>query len=124
MSALAPSRTPNALAGAPGPPDDCLLAVFTRGERAGALRIATAAADGLRRAEIGPREIAFEGLLHADADVRREFPDARERFEELFEQSVRRCVSLGQSAICLSGGLDSISVAAMATDVTGELGLP
>jgi asparagine synthase (glutamine-hydrolysing) len=39
-----------------------------------------------------------------------------ERFEELFEQSVDRCLARGPAAVYLSGGLDSVSVAAVAAD--------
>lgn len=37
-----------------------------------------------------------------------------ERFDSIFEQSVNRCLSHGQAGIFLSGGLDSVSVAAVA----------
>jgi asparagine synthase (glutamine-hydrolysing) len=44
----------------------------------------------------------------------RHTPDeARERFAELFDQAVRRCLS-GRDAISLSGGIDSTAVAAFA----------
>ena len=40
--------------------------------------------------------------------------DEVERFDELFDQAVSRCLNLGPSGIFLSGGLDSVSVAAIA----------
>jgi asparagine synthetase B (glutamine-hydrolysing) len=51
-------------------------------------------------------------------------PAEVERFDELFEQAVRRCMSLGKAGILLSGGLDSVSVAAMATEHCQRQGLP
>lgn len=39
-----------------------------------------------------------------------------EHFDALLDQAVDRCLALGPTAIYLSGGLDSISVAAVATD--------
>jgi len=50
--------------------------------------------------------------------------DAFERFNELLGQAVRRCVELGPAAIYLSGGLDSVTVAATATDIARRQGLP
>jgi asparagine synthase (glutamine-hydrolysing) len=41
-------------------------------------------------------------------------PDEVERFDGLFDQAVSRCLSLGPAGIFLSGGLDSVSVAAVA----------
>src|SRR5262249_19971441 len=43
--------------------------------------------------------------------------DELDRFDPLFEQAVQRGLARGKSAIFLSGGLDSISVAAVAADV-------
>jgi asparagine synthetase B (glutamine-hydrolysing) len=42
--------------------------------------------------------------------------DARERFEPVFQRAVDRTLELGRPGICLSGGLDSISVTAAAYD--------
>ena len=50
--------------------------------------------------------------------------DELDRFEELFGQAVERALRLGPSGIFLSGGLDSVSVAAMATDVARRAGRP
>ena len=50
--------------------------------------------------------------------------DAVERFSELLDQAVARCLALGRTGICLSGGLDSISVAATATDAAALAGHP
>jgi asparagine synthase (glutamine-hydrolysing) len=43
-------------------------------------------------------------------------PEELERFDELLDQAVTRCVSLGSVGILLSGGLDSVSVAAFAAE--------
>jgi asparagine synthase (glutamine-hydrolysing) len=45
------------------------------------------------------------------------------RFEELFEQAVNRCLDGDPAGVFLSGGLDSVSVAAVATDLTRSRGL-
>lgn len=42
--------------------------------------------------------------------------DVEARFEEAFERAVARCRSLGPAAVFLSGGVDSVSVAAVARD--------
>ena len=50
-------------------------------------------------------------------------PDEIEQFDVLFEQAVARCQAPGRVGIFLSGGLDSVSVAAVATSrarATGE----
>jgi asparagine synthase (glutamine-hydrolysing) len=46
------------------------------------------------------------------------------RFDELLDQAVDRCLHLGRPGIYLSGGLDSVSVAAVATDNSRRGGLP
>ena len=43
-------------------------------------------------------------------------------FDEIFERAVDRCLRHGRNGIFLSGGLDSISVAAVATDRARQLG--
>jgi asparagine synthetase B (glutamine-hydrolysing) len=45
-------------------------------------------------------------------------------FDQLFNQAVDRCLSFGQAGIFLSGGFDSISVAAVASDRARNLGRP
>ena len=47
-----------------------------------------------------------------------------ENFDGLLDQAVERCMSLGPTAIYLSGGLDSVSVAAVATDRARKRDLP
>jgi asparagine synthase (glutamine-hydrolysing) len=42
------------------------------------------------------------------------------RFDELFERAVERCLGLGRAGIYLSGGLDSVSVAAVAADLSRQ----
>ena len=49
--------------------------------------------------------------------------DELERFDELLDQAVDRCLQLGQAGIFLSGGLDSVSVAAVAADNSRRKGL-
>jgi asparagine synthase (glutamine-hydrolysing) len=51
-------------------------------------------------------------------------PDGLEEFDELFDQAVRRCLEPGAAGIFLSGGLDSVSVAAVATDISQSEGKP
>jgi Asparagine synthase/Glutamine amidotransferase domain len=46
-----------------------------------------------------------------------------EQFDSLLDQAVERCLGLGSTAIYLSGGLDSISVAAVATERARSRGL-
>lgn len=50
--------------------------------------------------------------------------DELERFDELLAQAVERCLHLGPAAISLSGGLDSVSVAAIATKISHVKDLP
>lgn len=51
-------------------------------------------------------------------------PEELERFDELLDRAVTRCLSFGPAAIFLSGGLDSGSVAAVAAERSQALGLP
>jgi asparagine synthase (glutamine-hydrolysing) len=46
------------------------------------------------------------------------------QFDVLLDQAVNRCLDLGPAAIYLSGGLDSVSVAAVATDCSRQRGMP
>jgi len=46
-----------------------------------------------------------------------------EKFDTVLDQAVDRCMGIGPTAIYLSGGLDSISVAAVATDRARKRGL-
>ena len=50
--------------------------------------------------------------------------DELARFDELLNQAVERCLCLGPAAIYLSGGLDSVSVAAVAAQISHRKGLP
>jgi asparagine synthetase B (glutamine-hydrolysing) len=50
--------------------------------------------------------------------------DELERFEELLNQAVRRALDVGPVGIYLSGGLDSVSVAAIAADEARVRGMP
>ena len=51
-------------------------------------------------------------------------PEELERFDELFDRAVDRCLRFGPAALFLSGGLDSGSVAAVAAERSQALGLP
>jgi asparagine synthase (glutamine-hydrolysing) len=50
--------------------------------------------------------------------------DVQEQFDDAFEQAVERTLTQGPTGIFLSGGLDSISVAAVATDIARRKGHP
>jgi asparagine synthase (glutamine-hydrolysing) len=50
--------------------------------------------------------------------------DELERFDDLLNQAVERCLCLGPAAIFLSGGLDSVSIAAVAAQNSQRKGLP
>jgi len=43
--------------------------------------------------------------------------EASQQFDQVLDQAVARCLSIGPSAIFLSGGLDSVSIAAVASDI-------
>jgi asparagine synthetase B (glutamine-hydrolysing) len=47
-----------------------------------------------------------------------------EGFADVLDRAVDRCLQMGAGGIYLSGGLDSVSVAAMASDVSRRLDLP
>ena len=49
--------------------------------------------------------------------------ELEEQFDELLDQAVGRCLQLGQPGIYLSGGFDSVSVAAVAADSSRREGL-
>ncbi len=46
------------------------------------------------------------------------------RFDQLLDQAVNRCLPFGPAGIFLSGGLDSVTVAAVSTEKCREQGLP
>lgn len=50
--------------------------------------------------------------------------DVAEQFDAVFNQAVDRCLSFGPSGVFLSGGFDSISVAAVAVDRASSTNLP
>src|SRR4029079_15317523 len=45
------------------------------------------------------------------------------RFSDVLDQAVRRCLSLGRAGIFLSGGFDSVSIAAVAADLSRKAGV-
>jgi asparagine synthase (glutamine-hydrolysing) len=51
-------------------------------------------------------------------------PDQLERFDDLLDQAVGRCMSFGPAGIFLSGGLDSVTVAAVAAERSRARGVP
>jgi asparagine synthetase B (glutamine-hydrolysing) len=50
--------------------------------------------------------------------------DELERFDELFDRAVDRCIDGGRAGVWLSGGFDSVTVAAIAADRCRKLGWP
>jgi asparagine synthase (glutamine-hydrolysing) len=50
--------------------------------------------------------------------------DELEHFDDLFDEAVARCLEVGPAGIYLSGGLDSVSVAAVTADRAASRGLP
>src|SRR4029077_13507531 len=50
--------------------------------------------------------------------------DEVERFDVVFERAVTRCLEGGRAGIFLSGGFDSISIAALAVDAAERSGHP
>jgi asparagine synthase (glutamine-hydrolysing) len=62
--------------------------------------------------------------LGKDGEVDWVAEDELERFDELLDAAVARFVRLGPTGIYLSGGLDSVSVAAIAADVSRKIGQP
>jgi asparagine synthase (glutamine-hydrolysing) len=59
-----------------------------------------------------------------DGKVKWLAPEEVERFDELLDRAVSRCLSVGRAGIFLSGGLDSVSVAAVAVERSRAEGLP
>ena len=79
----------------------------------------------VRRVPPGMRAVLSKGRLQFDrywdpAPVGRPLqwltPEEASGFDDVFERAVKRCLCHGQAGIFLSGGLDSISVAAVAAD--------
>jgi asparagine synthetase B (glutamine-hydrolysing) len=79
----------------------------------------------VRRVPPGMRAVLSKGRLQFDrywdpAPVGRPLqwltPEEASGFDEVFERAVKRCLCHGQAGIFLSGGLDSISVAAVAAE--------
>ena len=59
-----------------------------------------------------------------DGKVKWLAPEEVARFDELLDRAVSRCLSVGPAGIFLSGGLDSVSVAAVAVELSRAEGLP
>lgn len=59
-----------------------------------------------------------------DGKVKWLTPDEVEQFDEVLDRAVSRCLKLGPTGIFLSGGLDSVSVAAVAVERSRAQGLP
>jgi asparagine synthase (glutamine-hydrolysing) len=70
------------------------------------------------------REVSRYWNPAPEGDVRWVEPDELERFDALMEQAVSRALELGPAGIFLSGGLDSVSVAAFAADTCRRRELP
>jgi len=78
----------------------------------------------LRVGPAGRRVFRYWHAVPPDAEPEWLDADVVERFEELLTQTVRRYVELGPTALYLSGGLDSVTVAAVASDISRRRGLP
>jgi asparagine synthase (glutamine-hydrolysing) len=87
----------------------------------------------IRRVPPGQALVAEPGLTRVsrywspigdDGEVDWVAEEELERFDGLLEAAVARFVGLGPTGIYLSGGLDSVSVAAMAADVSRRTGRP
>ncbi len=89
--------------------------------------------DGVRRVLAGSR-VLFAGGRFTTAKYWNPVPDDRpmewlseadvDQFSALLDQAVDRCLKTGQVGIFLSGGLDSISIAAVAADRARHLSCP
>jgi asparagine synthase (glutamine-hydrolysing) len=89
--------------------------------------------EGVRRVVAGSRVLVAGGQV-STARYWNPVPDDRpmewlgeadvEQFSHLLDQAVDRCLSTGPTGIFLSGGLDSISVAAVAADRARRLARP
>jgi asparagine synthetase B (glutamine-hydrolysing) len=62
--------------------------------------------------------------LAAQPELRVGHDEARERFDQALARAVSRCTAEGPAGIFLSGGLDSISIAAVASDLARREGRP
>ena len=65
----------------------------------------------------------WDPVPHSDRPIEWLTTEEAERFDEKLEHAVRRCVTVGRSGVFLSGGFDSVSIAAMASDVAARAGL-
>ena len=79
----------------------------------------------VRRVPAGTRAVLSKGRLQFDRywdpapvgqPVQWLTPEEASGFDDVFERAVKRCLCHGQAGIFLSGGLDSISVAAVAAE--------
>jgi asparagine synthase (glutamine-hydrolysing) len=78
----------------------------------------------LRVTRAGRRVFRYWHPVRPDAEPEWVSEDAVERFNELLGRAVQRCVEIGPAAMYLSGGLDSVTVAAVATDIAHHRDLP
>ena len=70
------------------------------------------------------REWPYWHVLKPDRVISWMSEEESESFDSKLDEAVERCLELGPSAIFLSGGLDSVSVAASAIDITRRTGRP
>lgn len=77
----------------------------------------------LVRDRAGVRVFRYWNPAPPDRPVRWVEREELDRFEALMEQAVARPLELGPAGIFLSGGLDSVSVAAVATDIGRRTGV-
>jgi asparagine synthase (glutamine-hydrolysing) len=72
----------------------------------------------------GTREWPYWHVLRHDTVIDWMSDEEAERFDPMLDGAVERCLELGRTAIFLSGGLDSVSIAASAIDLTRRSGRP
>ena len=72
----------------------------------------------------GVREWPYWHALRHDVPIDWMADDEVDRFDSMLDDAVGRCLELGRAAIFLSGGLDSVSVAAATMDLTRRAGTP
>lgn len=73
---------------------------------------------------LGPRAYRYWEPLKVESQINWVCEEELEEFNPLFEQAVSRCHLSGKTGIFLSGGLDSVSVATVLSDLSRRDGFP